>query len=169
MRDVIKLVAEKSGWGKKLPKGQGMGLGYYFSHQGYVAEVAEVTVSQEGELKVDRVVAAVDVGSQIVNLSGAENQVQGCIIDGLNSSWRQELDIQNGRVVQSNFNEYQMLRMPDSVRKIEVHFNKTKYPPTGLGEPGLPPLGPAVANAIFAATGIRIRQLPFSHTDLRWS
>lgn len=169
MRDVIKLVAEKSGWGKKLPKGQGMGLGYYFSHQGYVAEVAEVTVSKEGELKVDRVVAAVDVGSQIVNLSGAENQVQGCIIDGLNSSWRQELDIQNGRVVQSNFNEYQMLRMPDSVRKIEVHFNKTKYPPTGLGEPGLPPLGPAVANAIFAATGIRIRQLPFSHTDLRWS
>jgi len=146
-----------------------MGLGYYFSHQGYVAEVAEVTVSKEGELKVDRVVAAVDVGSQIVNLSGAENQVQGCIIDGLNSSWRQELDIQNGRVVQSNFNEYQMLRMPDSVRKIEVHFNKTKYPPTGLGEPGLPPLGPAVANAIFAATGIRIRQLPFSHTDLRWS
>lgn len=169
MRGVIKLAAEKAGWGKTLPKGQGMGLGYYFSHQGYVAEVAEVTVTKEGELKVTRVVAAVDVGSQIVNLSGAENQVQGAIIDGLNSSWRQELDIQNGRLVQSNFHEYQMLRMPDTIRDIEIHFSKTKYPPTGLGEPALPPLAPAVANAIFAATGKRIRQLPFSHTDLRWS
>jgi isoquinoline 1-oxidoreductase beta subunit len=169
MRNVVRQVAEKSGWGKAMPRGRGMGLGYYFSHQGYIAEVAEVTVSQGGELKVDRVVAAVDVGSQIVNMSGAENQVQGSIIDGLNAAWRQELDIQRGRVVQSNFHEYPMLRIADAPRAIEIHFLKTDYPPTGLGEPALPPLAPAVCNAIFAATGKRVRQLPISRTNLSWT
>jgi isoquinoline 1-oxidoreductase beta subunit len=169
MRNVLLAVAERSGWGKALPRGRGMGLGYYFSHQGYIAEVAEVTVTREGSLKVDRVVAAVDVGSQIVNLSGAENQVQGSITDGLNAAWRQELDIRNGRVVQSNFHEYPMLRISDAPRAIEIHFVKTDYPPTGLGEPALPPLAPAVCNAIFAATGKRVRQLPISRTDLSWS
>ena len=169
MRNVVREVAERSGWGKALPRGRGMGLGYYFSHQGYIAEVAEVTVTRAGELKVDRVVAAVDVGSQIVNLSGAENQVQGSIVDGLNAAWRQELDIQKGRVVQSNFHEYPMLRIPDAPRAIEIHFVKTDNPPTGLGEPALPPLAPAVCNAIFAATGKRVRQLPISRTGLSWS
>jgi isoquinoline 1-oxidoreductase beta subunit len=169
MRNVVREVAERSGWGKALPRGRGMGLGYYFSHQGYIAEVAEVTVTRAGELKVDRVVAAVDVGSQIVNLSGAESQVQGSIIDGLNAAWRQELDIQKGRIVQSNFHEYPMLRMPDAPRAIEIHFVKTDNPPTGLGEPALPPLAPAVCNAIFAATGKRVRQLPISRTDISWS
>ena len=169
MHNVVSQVARLSGWGKSLPRGKGMGLGYYFSHQGYVAHVAEVTVSSRGELTVDRVTAAVDVGSQIVNLSGAENQVQGSIIDGLNAAWRQELDIKQGRVVQSNFHEYPMLRMPDAPRQIEIHFLKTDYPPTGLGEPALPPLAPAVCNAIFAATGKRVRQLPISRTDLSWS
>ena len=128
-----------------------------------------MTVSQKGELKVDRVVAAVNIGSQIVNLSGAENQVQGSITDGLNAAWRQELDIRKGRVVQSNFHEYAMLRIPDAPKKIEIHFVKTDNPPTGLGEPALPPLAPAVCNAIFAATGKRVRQLPISKTDLSWS
>ena len=169
MRNVVRLVAEKSGWGKKMPKGSGMGLGYYFSHQGYIAEVAEVTVSPKGELRVDRVVAVVDVGSQIVNMSGAENQVQGSIIDGLNAAWRQELGISQGRVVQTNFHEYTMLRIREAPRNIEIHFERTNYPPTGLGEPALPPLAPAVYNAIFAATGTRVRQLPISRTDLSWS
>jgi isoquinoline 1-oxidoreductase beta subunit len=169
MRHVLRQVAEKSGWGKQMPRGRGMGIGYYFSHQGYIAEVAEVTVKPSGDLRVDRVVAVVDVGSQIVNLSGAENQVQGSITDGLNAAWRQELDIRKGRVVQSNFNEYPMLRIPDAPRAIEIHFVKTDFPPTGLGEPALPPLAPAVCNAIFAATGKRVRQLPISRTDLSWS
>jgi isoquinoline 1-oxidoreductase beta subunit len=169
MRNVVRQAAERSGWGKAMARGRGMGLGYYFSHLGYIAEVAEVTVSEKGDLKVDRVVAAVDVGSQIVNLSGAENQVQGSIVDGLNAAWRQELDIREGRVVQANFNEYTMLRIPDAPRAIEIHFIKTDNPPTGLGEPALPPLAPAVCNAIFAATGKRVRQLPISRTDLSWS
>jgi isoquinoline 1-oxidoreductase beta subunit len=169
MRNVVRQVAEKAGWGRALPRGRGMGLGYYFSHQGYIAEVAEVTVTRAGDLRVDRVVAAVDVGSQIVNMSGAENQVQGSISDGLNAAWRQELDIKRGRVVQSNFHEYPMLRIADAPRAIEIHFIKTDYPPTGLGEPALPPLAPAVCNAVFAATGKRVRQLPISRTDLSWS
>ncbi len=169
MRGVVKQVAEKSGWGKALPRGKGMGLGYYFSHQGYIAEVAEVTVSAKGALRVDRVVASVDVGSQIINLSGAENQVQGSIIDGLSAAWRQTLDIRQGRLVQTNFHEYPMLRIPDAPKDIEIHFLKTNYPPTGLGEPALPPLAPAVCNAIFAATGKRVRQLPISGTDLSWA
>jgi isoquinoline 1-oxidoreductase subunit beta len=169
MRGVVKKVAEVSGWGKKLPKGQGMGLGYYFSHRGYFAEVAEVTVSKDGSLTVDKVHVAVDVGSQIVNLSGAENQIQGSVVDGMSAAFHQELDIRNGAIAQSNFHEYQMLRMPDAPKAIEIHFVKTDYPPTGLGEPALPPVAPAIANAIFAATGKRIRQLPFAYTDLRWS
>jgi isoquinoline 1-oxidoreductase beta subunit len=169
MREVVKQVAEKSGWGRALPRGTGMGLGYYFSHQGYIAEVAEVTVSPAGDLKVNRVVAVVDVGSQIVNLSGAENQVQGSICDGLSAAWKQGLDIQKGQVVQTNLHEYPMLRIPDAPRSIEIHFLKTENPPTGLGEPALPPLAPAVCNAIFAATGKRVRQLPISRTNLSWS
>jgi isoquinoline 1-oxidoreductase beta subunit len=169
MSGVIRLATERAGWGRTLPKGRGLGLGFQFCHLGYVAEVAEVSVSPSGDLAVPRVVAAVDVGSQIVNASGAENQVQGAIVDGLSAAWRQELDIKDGRLVQANFNDYPLLRIGDAPRSIEVHFLKTGHPPTGLGEPGLPPLAPAVANAVFAAVGIRIRRLPFANTDLRWS
>ncbi|HXC63001.1 MAG TPA: molybdopterin cofactor-binding domain-containing protein, partial [bacterium] len=169
MRKVIEVAAEKSGWGAKLPPGEGMGLGYYFSHAGYVAEVAKVTVSKSGDLKVDRVVAAVDVGSQIVNLSGAESQIQGSIIDGLGAAWYQEVNVDQGRVVEGNLAEYPMIRLPDAPRDIQIHYVKSPYPPTGLGEPCLPSIAPAVSNAIFAATGKRIRQLPFSGTDLSWA
>ncbi|HVS52779.1 MAG TPA: xanthine dehydrogenase family protein molybdopterin-binding subunit [Opitutaceae bacterium] len=170
MTGVVKLVAQKAGWNpKKFPRGQGQGIAFHFSHQGYIAMVAEVTVSKEGQLKVDRVVAACDVGAQIVNLSGAENQVEGSIVDGIGTMMFQELNLERGRIVQSNLHEYPMIRMPDAPTKIEVHFLSTKNRTTGLGEPAIPPIAPAVGNAIFAATGKRVRQFPLSRTDLRWS
>ncbi len=170
MRAVLKEVAAKAGWGqKKFPRGQGAGIAFHFSHRGYIAEVAEVTVSKSGQLKVDRVVVVSDIGSQIVNLSGAENQVEGSVIDGLGTLMHPELDIQRGRIVQSNFGDYPLLRIADTPPKIEVHFLRSDQPVTGLGEPAFPPLAPAVCNAIFAATGKRVRQLPLSRTDLSWS
>ncbi len=170
MRHVLTEVAQKADWGrKKFERGQGQGIAFHFSHRGYIAEVAEVSVSKAGKLKVDRVVVVSDIGSQIVNLSGAESQVQGSVIDGLGTLMFAELDIQRGRIVQSNFTDYPMLRITDAPPRIDVHFLKTDQPVTGLGEPALPPLAPAVCNAIFAATGKRVRQLPLSRVDLSWT
>jgi isoquinoline 1-oxidoreductase subunit beta len=170
MRRVLTEVAQKADWGrKKFPRGQGQGIAFHFSHRGYVAEVAEVTVSKAGKLKVDRVVVVSDIGSQIVNLSGAENQVQGSVIDGLGTLMFAELDIRRGGIVQRNFSDYPLIGIADAPPRIDVHFLKTDQPVTGLGEPTLPPLAPAVCNAIFAATGKRVRQLPLSRTDLTWS
>lgn len=170
MRRVLQEVARKADWGrKKLPRGQGQGIAFHFSHRGYIAEVAEVTVSKAGVLKVDRVVVVSDVGSQIVNLSGAENQVQGSIIDALGTLMFAELDIQRGRVVQRNFSDYPLIGMADAPSRIEVHFLQSNEPVTGLGEPAFPPLAPAVCNAIFAATGKRVRQMPLSRCDLSWT
>jgi isoquinoline 1-oxidoreductase beta subunit len=169
MRGVLKLAADKVGWGKKLPRGQGQGIAFHFSHRGYVAIAAEVTVSREGAVRVDRVVTANDVGSQIVNRSGAEQQVEGSVVDGLSSMWAQELTIDRGRVVQGNFDTYPLLRMQDSPPVIESHFLLSDNPPTGLGEPVIPPVLPAICNAIFAATGKRIRTLPLVRNDLRWA
>ena len=170
MRTLLRFVAEKAAWtGKALPRGRGRGVAFHFSYLGYCAQVVDVTVSRDGGLKVDRVVVACDVGAQIVNLSGAENQVQGSVNDGLSALLGQEIDIVNGRVPQGNFHEYPLLRMPDAPRKIEVHFLRTDFPTTGLGEPALPPLAPAVCNAIFAATGHRVRRWPLSRTNLQWS
>jgi len=170
MRNVLKAVADKAEWGKrKFPRGKGAGVAFHFSHRGYVAEVAEVTVSKDGKLTVDRVVVVTDIGAQIVNLSGAENQVEGSVIDGLSTLMYPALNFEKGRVVESNFHDYALLRMPDTPANIESHFLKTDYPVTGLGEPVFPPLAPAVCNAIFAATGKRVRELPLSKTDLSWS
>jgi len=170
MKHVLQHAAAQAGWGKKkFPRGQGQGIAFHFSHRGYIAQVAEVTVSKDGKLKVDKVVVSTDIGAQIVNLSGAENQVQGSVIDGLGALIFQELNIEKGRIVQSNFGDYPMIRIADAPTQIDVHFLKTEFPVTGLGEPALPPLAPAVCNAIFAATGIRVRQLPLLRTDLSWS
>jgi isoquinoline 1-oxidoreductase beta subunit len=170
MRNVLKFAAEKAGWGKKkFEKGSGAGIAFHYSHLGYFAQVAEVTVSKEGQLKVDRVVTGADIGAQVVNLSGAENQVEGSVVDALSVLMYQELNIERGRVVQSNFDNYTLLRATEAPTKIETHFLKTNYPTTGLGEPALPPVAPAICNAIFAATGKRVRQFPLTRTDLRWS
>jgi isoquinoline 1-oxidoreductase beta subunit len=170
MRNVLKFAAEKFGWGKKkYAKGQGAGIAFHFSHRGYIAQVAEVTVSKDGQLRVDRFVSGCDIGAQVVNLSGAENQVEGSVIDGLGTLMTQEIDIARGRVVQSNFTDYPLIRITEAPIKIETYFLKTDYPTTGLGEPAIPPVAPAICNAIFAATGKRVRQMPLSRTDLRWS
>ena len=156
--DVIKLAAEKAGWGKPLPDGHALGLGFYFSHAGHIAEVAEVSMESDNTVRVHKVTVAADVGP-IVNLSGANNQMEGAVIDGVSTMFGQELTIENGRIMEGNFDQFPLLKMADAP-EVDVHFIQSEFRPTGLGEPGLPPSLPAIANAIFAATGRRVRSLP---------
>ncbi len=155
---VIKLAANKAGWGREMPPSRALGLAFYFSHAGHVAEVAEVSVDTNKKLKVHKVTVAADVG-QIINLSGAEAQCEGSVIDGLSTMLGLSVTHKNGRVQQTNFDSYPIMRIAHTP-KVEVHFVDSDYRPTGLGEPALPPLAPAVCNAIFTATGHRIRNLP---------
>ncbi len=157
---VVKLAAEKIGWGQTLPKGRGLGLAFYFSHAGHIAEAADVSVDANKVVKVHRVVVAGDVG-QIVNRSMAENQCEGSVIDGLSTMLGQKITFENGRATPTNFTGYPMLRMAHTPQ-VDVHFIESDFSPTGLGEPALPPLAPAVCNAIYAATGQRVRTLPIS-------
>ena len=158
--DVIKLAAEKSGWGRPMPAGTGLGFSFYFCHAAHVAEVAEVVVDENRNFSVKKVTVAVDVGP-IMNMSGAMHQVQGSVIDGLSTMALQQITMQKGIIQQDNFHQYPVMRIA-STPDIDVHFLQSDNPPTGLGEPALPPLAPAVTNAIFAASGVRIRSMPLS-------
>ncbi len=170
-RDVLQTAARIAQWDTPPPSLPGLragrGIASHSSQGGHAAMVVDVTVDAQGLLRVQRVVAAVDVGQQIVNLSGAEQQVQGAVIDGLSALWHQGVDIVDGRVVQSNFHDHPLLRLPDAPPRIDVHFVRSANPSTGLGEPALPPVAPAVCNAIFAATGVRVRDWPLTSVSLR--
>jgi isoquinoline 1-oxidoreductase beta subunit len=157
---VIKLAAEKAGWGKQLPKGRGLGLAFHFSHAGHFAEVAEVSVDANRKLTLHRVTVAGDIGP-VINMSGAENQVEGSVVDGFSTALGLQLSIENGRIQETNFDRYPILRIPHAPL-VDVHFIQSDYSPTGVGEPALPPVAPAICNAIFAATGHRVRTLPLA-------
>lgn len=163
--DVIQLAAQKANWGKSMPAGRGQGLAFHFCHAAHVAEVAEVSVDTNKKITVHKVTVAVDVGP-IINMSGALSQLEGAVIDGLSTMLGQKITMENGRIAQSNFPDYPVLRIPNSP-EVDIHFIQSDYQPTGLGEPALPPLAPAVGNAIFAATGERVRSMPL--LDLGYS
>jgi isoquinoline 1-oxidoreductase beta subunit len=154
----LELAASKGNWGAPLPKGYGRGIAQHSSFDSYVAEVAEVSVNDHGTVRVHRVVAAVDCG-QAVNPDGVVAQLQGGIIFGLSAALKGEITLDRGQVQQRNFHDYQVLRINEAP-EIDVHIVPSKENPSGVGEPGVPPVAPAVANAVFAATGKRVRRLP---------
>ena len=163
--EVIRLAALEAGWGRDLGPGRGMGLSFYFCHAAHVAEVAEVSVHEDKTFSVERVTVAVDVGP-IISRSGALNQVQGSVVDGLSTMAAQQITMEGGIIQQSNFHDYSVMRL-GATPEIAVHFIESDNPSTGLGEPALPPLAPAVTNAIFAANGDRVRIMPLTEAGYR--
>ncbi len=160
MKAVLELAAEKAGWGTPLAPGKGRGIAVAEAFKTFVAQVAEVTVDKNGQVKVERVVCAVDCGTPI-NPDIIAAQIEGGIGFGLGAMLYGAITLKDGRVEQDNFNGYRVLRI-NEMPKVEVHIVPSAEPPTGVGEPGVAPVGPAVANAIFAATGKRVHVLPFS-------
>ncbi|MGK6351330.1 molybdopterin cofactor-binding domain-containing protein [Parapedobacter sp. DT-150] len=161
---VIKKAAEMAGWGASKGANIFQGIAAQYSFSSYVAQVAEVEKLDSGKVRIRKIYCAVDCGI-VVNKSGAENVVEGGIIDGIGHAMYPELTLTKGKPDQVNFNTYRMIRMAD-VPEVDIQFIESDIDPTGLGEPGLPPAGPAVANAVFAATGVRLRAQPFIKSGL---
>ncbi|MDH4109793.1 MAG: molybdopterin-dependent oxidoreductase [Gammaproteobacteria bacterium] len=162
LRHVVELAAARSGWGTPLPRGSGRGFAASYNQGAWVAEVAEVTV-RDGNLYVDRITCAVDCG-RVINPQGARNQVEGAIVEGLSAALHGRITVRDGVVQESNFHDYPFCRIHE-IPRIDVHFVERSDAPRGLGEGPLPPVAPAITNAIFAATGKRIRELPLGRTS----
>jgi isoquinoline 1-oxidoreductase beta subunit len=164
MLALLDLVAQKGNWGKPLPAGHGRGIATHFSFDTYVAQVIEASVEKNGNVRVHRVVCAVDCG-RVINPDIVKAQMEGGIIFGLTAALKTEITLKSGRVQQHNFHDYPMLRIFETP-EIEVHIMPSEENPTGVGEPSVPPVAPALTNAIFAATGKRIRRLPIRASEL---
>jgi isoquinoline 1-oxidoreductase subunit beta len=163
LKAVLKLAAEKSGWDKPLPAGQGRGIAGFFSFWSYVAAVAEVSAAS-GQIKVQRIVCAVDCG-RAINPNGVRAQVESAAIYALTATLKDPITVERGRVVQANFNDYDMIRMSEAP-PIEVYLVPSSEAPSGIGEPTVPVIAPAICNAIFKASGKRLRRLPIRNEDL---
>jgi isoquinoline 1-oxidoreductase beta subunit len=166
-KGVLELAAEKADWGKPLPPGRFRGIAVAFSYGSYASEVAEVSIGKDGKVRVHRVVCAIDCGL-FVNPDTVKAQVEGSIVWGLTAALYGAITIDKGRVQQSNFNDYPMLRI-NEMPVVEVHIVPSNAAAGGVGEPGVPPIAPAVCNAIFAGTGKRVRKLPIRAEDLKRS
>jgi len=163
-RGVLQLAAEEAGWGKKkLPANHAHGVAVHQSFESYVAEIAEVSL-ENGKIRVHRVVAAVDCG-RVINPDGVRQQIEGAIVYGLSAALHGAITLENGRVMQSNFHDYVPLRFSE-MPQIEVHIFESTEHPTGIGEPGTPPIAPAVANAVFKLTGKRLRHMPLDQEKI---
>jgi isoquinoline 1-oxidoreductase beta subunit len=159
----LRLAAEKAGWGKRnTGPNRAMGMAFHYDHGGFVSHVAEVS-ADSSDVKVEKVFSAVDIGP-VINMSGARNQVEGAVVDALSTA-QLEITFADGAAQQGNFNDYPLLRI-DQAPEVEVHFIQSDNSPSGLGEPPFAPATPAIANAIFAATGTRIREMPFRRAGI---
>jgi isoquinoline 1-oxidoreductase beta subunit len=163
MLATLDLAAQRAGWGSPLPKGVGRGIATHSSFESYVAQVVEASVDKAGAIRLHRVVCAVDCGT-VVNPNQVRAQMEGGIVFGLSAALKSEITFENGRVKQSNFHDHEVIRMSEAP-PIEVHIVPSDERPTGVGEPGVPPVASALANALFAATGKRIRHLPIRPKD----
>src|SRR5256885_6300417 len=161
LRNVIDTAAQRAGWGTKLPAGQGLGIAAHYSFVTYVAAVVQVAVNEKGEIAIPRIDVALDCGAQ-VNPDRVRSQIEGACVMGAGNALVSEITFKAGRVEQSNFHDYQVARINVAPRDIRVHLIGSDFraPIGGVGEPGVPPIAPALCNAIFAATGKRIRRLP---------
>jgi isoquinoline 1-oxidoreductase beta subunit len=157
----VETAAKEAGWGRKLPKGRGLGIAAHYSFVSYVASVVEVAVDKDGAITIPRVDIAVDCGAT-VNPDRVRAQMQGACVMGVSVATLGEMSFKDGRAVQDNFHTYEITRMAAAPKEIRVHIIPGDYgrPMGGVGEPGVPPVPPALCNAIFAATGKRIRNLP---------